>query len=239
MRTLRLPPGAGAGGTAGPAALQQADEVSPGRLLAEAAASVPAEADHMDSVAAVTSLAALLQPTTPRPTLRSSSRPGTRSSRATSCSTFASWAAWTRRARTVRWRSFARRCTVECGGAAAVHVHARQPPLRAALLLRHAHTLAKPYPLPPPPPASFMLHDCPCDAAGVRTLVLTQREVAQGQMARFNYPRGRDFFCELQRQGDRARRASLWLWERVWRRCCTGCAANYRRMLHAASAACC
>jgi hypothetical protein len=63
-RVLRLPPGAGAGGTAGPAALQQAEEVSPGRLLVEAAASVPAEADHMDSVAAVTSLAALLQPYT-------------------------------------------------------------------------------------------------------------------------------------------------------------------------------
>ena len=42
-----------------------------------------------------------------------------------------------------------------------------------------------------------MMHDCPCDAAGVRTLVLTQREVDQGKMARFNYPLGSDFFCEL------------------------------------------
>lgn len=63
-RVLRLPrPGAGA-----PApdaeAMQQAAELAPGRLLVEAVACVPSEADHMDSVGAVAALAALLQPYT-------------------------------------------------------------------------------------------------------------------------------------------------------------------------------
>ena len=85
-RVLRLPAptaaaggGAGrgaAGGTAGgaaggsggaaldAAALQRAEEVSPGRLLVEAVAHVPADADPLDSAAAVGQLAALLQPHT-------------------------------------------------------------------------------------------------------------------------------------------------------------------------------
>lgn len=69
-RVLRLPPLAG-GSAGGPglgaldaAALQQAAEVSPGRLLVEVVALVPAEADHMDSVGAVSQLASLLQPYT-------------------------------------------------------------------------------------------------------------------------------------------------------------------------------
>lgn len=46
------------------AALQQAEELSPGRRLVEAVVAVPSEADHMESVGALASLAALLQPLT-------------------------------------------------------------------------------------------------------------------------------------------------------------------------------
>lgn len=78
-RVLRLPApaavgtsgGDAGGGTAGgggapldAAALQRAEEVSPGRLLVEAVAHVPADADPLDSAAAVGQLAALLQPHT-------------------------------------------------------------------------------------------------------------------------------------------------------------------------------
>ena len=45
-----------------------------------------------------------------------------------------------------------------------------------------------------------MMHDCPCDASGVRTLVLTQRDVDQGKVARFNYSLGSEFFCEIKFQ---------------------------------------
>lgn len=64
-RVLRLPAASSGGGsTPSAAALQAAEDVAPGRLLVEAVAWVPPEGDHMDSVAAVTSLAALLQPHT-------------------------------------------------------------------------------------------------------------------------------------------------------------------------------
>ncbi|PSC73640.1 mediator of RNA polymerase II transcription subunit 18 isoform X1 [Micractinium conductrix] len=62
-RVLRLPPGAAAARLDG-AALQAAEEVAPGRLLVEAVAQVPAEADHMESMGAITQLATLLAPHT-------------------------------------------------------------------------------------------------------------------------------------------------------------------------------
>jgi hypothetical protein len=63
-RLLRLPPPAADGTLLSAAALQQAEELSPGRLLVEAAACVPPDADPMAGVGAVTALAALLQPHT-------------------------------------------------------------------------------------------------------------------------------------------------------------------------------
>lgn len=67
-RVLRLPPdtgsssGGGGGGMVDIAALQAAEDAAPGRLLIEAVAWAPPGVDHMDSVAAVGQLAALLQP---------------------------------------------------------------------------------------------------------------------------------------------------------------------------------
>ncbi|KAI3433529.1 hypothetical protein D9Q98_003339 [Chlorella vulgaris] len=62
-RVLRLQPRPAShdGSASQPAAAQQWEELSPGRMLVEAVACVPSEADHMASVAAVTALAELLQ----------------------------------------------------------------------------------------------------------------------------------------------------------------------------------
>ena len=45
-----------------------------------------------------------------------------------------------------------------------------------------------------------MLRECASDSAGVRTLVLTKRDVDQGKRARFSYPLGDDFFAVLKFQ---------------------------------------
>lgn len=65
---LRLPLSAdaasGSGAAIDAAALQRAEDVSPGRLLVEAVVCAPADADPLETAAAVGQLAALLQPHT-------------------------------------------------------------------------------------------------------------------------------------------------------------------------------
>lgn len=70
-RVLRLPAAAqgasssNSGGAAiDAAALQRAEDISPGRLLVEAVACAPGDADPLETAAAVGQLAALLQPHT-------------------------------------------------------------------------------------------------------------------------------------------------------------------------------